>query len=103
MSAGYPVRWTGIMDLLETAITPRTKAIIPVHLTGYPADMEPILKVADRHGVPVIEDASQSVGTTYHGRRTGSMGYAGCFSLHPLKNLHAAGDAGVITTNDEKL
>lgn len=90
-------------DLLEAAITPRTKAIIPVHLAGYPADMEPILKIAERHSVLVIEDASQSAGTTYHGRRTGSMGHVGCFSLHPLKNLHAAGDAGVITTNDEKL
>jgi dTDP-4-amino-4,6-dideoxygalactose transaminase len=89
-------------DLLDAAITPRTKAIVPVHLYGYPADMEPILKIAERHGIPVIEDASQSVGTTYRGRRTGSMGYAGCFSLHPLKNLHAIGDAGVITTNDER-
>jgi dTDP-4-amino-4,6-dideoxygalactose transaminase len=89
-------------DLLEAAITPRTRAIIPVHLTGFPADMEPILKIAERHGIPVIEDASQAVGTTYHGRRTGSMGWAGCFSLHPLKNLHAIGDAGVITTNDER-
>lgn len=90
-------------DLLDSVLTPRTKAIIPVHLTGHPAEMEPILKVAERHGIAVIEDASQAVGTTYHGRRTGSMGYAGCFSLHPLKNLHGVGDAGVITTNDEKL
>jgi dTDP-4-amino-4,6-dideoxygalactose transaminase len=90
-------------DLLEAAITPRTKAIVPVHLTGHPADMEPILKVAERHRLPVIEDAAQSVGTVYHGRRTGGMGYAGCFSLHPLKNLHALGDAGVITTSDERL
>jgi dTDP-4-amino-4,6-dideoxygalactose transaminase len=88
---------------LEVALTPRTKAIIPVHLTGHPADMEPILKIADRHGVAVIEDAAQAVGTTYQGRRTGGLGYAGCFSLHPLKNLHGVGDAGVITTNDEKL
>jgi dTDP-4-amino-4,6-dideoxygalactose transaminase len=90
-------------DLLEAAITPRTRAIVPVHLTGHPADMEPILKVAERRGIPVIEDAAQSVGTLYHGRRTGSMGQAACFSLHPLKNLHAVGDAGVITTSDEGL
>ncbi len=90
-------------DRLDAALTGRTKAIIPVHLTGHPADMEPILKIAERHGIPVIEDAAQAVGTTYQGRRTGSLGYAGCFSLHPLKNLHSAGDAGIITTNDEKL
>ena len=88
--------------LLEAAITRRTKAIVPVHLTGYPADMEPILKVAEQHGIPVVEDAAQSVGTVYHGRRTGSIGQMGCFSLHPLKNLYAFGDAGVITTDDER-
>lgn len=88
---------------LEAGITPRTKAIVPVHLTGAPADMEPILKVSERYGIPVVEDAAQSVGTAYHGRKTGSMGRLGCFSLHPLKNLHAFGDAGVITTDDEPL
>jgi dTDP-4-amino-4,6-dideoxygalactose transaminase len=90
-------------DRLEAAITPRTKAIIPVHLTGCPADLEPLLKIAERHGVAVVEDAAQSVGSTYHGRPMGSFGMAGCFSLHPLKNLHAIGDAGVITTSDERL
>jgi dTDP-4-amino-4,6-dideoxygalactose transaminase len=89
--------------LLERAISPRTKAIVPVHLAGHPADMEPILKIGERYGIPVIEDAAQAVGTTYHGKRTGSFGRAGCFSLHPLKNLHAIGDAGVIVTDDEKL
>jgi dTDP-4-amino-4,6-dideoxygalactose transaminase len=89
--------------LIERAITPRTKAIVPVHLAGHAADMEPILKLGERYGIPVIEDAAQSVGTTYHGKRTGGFGRAGCFSLHPLKNLHAIGDAGVITTNDERL
>ena len=88
---------------LEGAVTSRTKAIMPVHLTGQSADMDPILEVAERHGIPVIEDAAQSVGATYHGRRVGSMGRLGCFSLHPLKNLHACGDAGVITTSDEAL
>jgi dTDP-4-amino-4,6-dideoxygalactose transaminase len=90
-------------DLLEKVITSRTKVIIPVHLTGCPADMEAILKVADSHGIPVVEDAAQAVGSAYHGRRTGSMGIAGCFSLHPLKILHGIGDAGVITTSDERL
>ena len=90
-------------ELLEGAITPRTKAIVPVHLAGHPAEMEPILKIGERHGIPVIEDAAQSVGTVYHGRRTGGMGLAGSFSLHPLKNLHGVGDAGVITTSDPNL
>lgn len=89
--------------LLEKAITPRTKAILPVHLTGRPADMKPILEVAARRNLPVVEDAAQAVGATYHGKRVGSFGLAGCFSLHPLKNLHAFGDAGAVTTNDEKL
>ena len=88
---------------LERAVTPRTKAIVPVHLAGHPADMEPILKIGERYGIPVVEDAAQAVGTTYHGKRAGSLGRAGCFSLHPLKNLHAIGDAGVITTDDERL
>ncbi len=90
-------------DLLERAISPRTKAIVPVHLAGHPADMEPILKIGERYGIPVIEDAAQAVGATYHGKRTGGLGHAGCFSLHPLKNLHAIGDAGVIVTDDENL
>ena len=89
--------------LLERAVSARTKAIVPVHLAGLPADMEPILKIAERHRIPVVEDAAQAVGTTYHGKRTGALGQAGCFSLHPLKNLHAIGDAGVIVTDDEHL
>ncbi len=88
---------------IEKAITPRTKAVMPVHLTGQAADMGPILQVAERHGVPVVEDAAQSVGARYHGRRAGSFGVLGCFSLHPLKNLHAYGDGGVITTSDEEI
>jgi len=90
-------------DLIERAVTDRTKAILPVHLAGHPADMEPILEIGARHGIPVIEDAAQSVGSAYRGRRTGSMGLIGCFSLHPLKNLHAYGDGGVITTNDRRI
>ncbi len=90
-------------DLLEAAITPRTKAIIPVHLTGRPADMDRILAIADSHTIPVIEDAAQAVGALYRGKTVGSLGKAGCFSFHPLKNLNACGDGGIITTNDEEL
>ncbi len=88
-------------NLLETAITPKTRAILPVHLTGRAADMLPILATAGKHGLAVIEDAAQAVGAGYHGQKVGSFGNAGCFSLHPLKNLNACGDGGVITTNDE--
>lgn len=88
---------------LDAAITSRTRAIIAVHLTGQPADMDPILVVANRHGLLVIEDAAQAVGAEYKGRRVGSFGAAGCFSLHPLKNLSAIGDGGMITTNDAEL
>src|SRR5260370_5303511 len=89
--------------LLERAISRRTRAIVPAHLAGHPADMEPILKIGERYGIPIVEDAAQAVGTSYHGKRTGSLSRAGCFSLHPLKNLHAIGDAGVIVTDDESL
>jgi len=88
---------------LEDAITPRTRAIMPVHLTGRPADMTPILDFAARRGLHVLEDAAQAVGAEYHGRRVGSFGATGCFSLHPVKNLSAIGDGGMITTNDEAL
>ena len=88
---------------VERAITSRTKAIMPVHLTGRPAPMNEILQIAGEHKIPVVEDAAQAVGATYHGRKMGSMGIAGCFSLHPLKNLHVHGDGGVITTSDKRL
>lgn len=88
-------------NLLEQAITPHTRAILPVHLTGRPADMSPILEVADGHGIPVVEDAAQTVGASYRGQRAGSIGIAGCFSFHPLKNLNAAGDGGMVTTDDD--
>lgn len=87
----------------ERAITPRTKAIMPVHLTGRPADMEPIMAAAARHGLAVVEDCAQAVTAEYRGRRVGSFGAIGCFSLHPLKTLNACGDGGVLTTNDERL
>lgn len=90
-------------DLIERAVTPRTKAIIPVHLTGRPADMTAILAVARAHNLHVIEDAAQTIAAEYKGRRVGSFGIAGCFSLHPLKTLNACGDGGAITTDDEGL
>ena len=88
---------------LEAAITPRTKAIQPVHLYGQCADMDPILEIAARRGIPVLEDACQAVGATYRGRAAGSMGTLGGFSFYPTKNLGAAGDAGAVATNDERL
>ena len=88
---------------IEKAITPRTKAIIPVHLTGRPADMDPLLAIAARRGIPVVEDCAQAVLAEYRGKSVGGFGAAGCFSLHPLKTLNACGDAGVLVTNDEKL
>lgn len=90
-------------SILHNAITPRTKAIIPVHLFGQCADMDTILEIAQQHSIPVIEDAAQALGTTYKdGRKAGSMGFIGCFSFYPTKNLGAFGDAGLITTNDEE-
>jgi len=90
-------------DLIETSITPRTKAIIPVHLTGNPADMERIIEIARKRRLFVVEDAAQAVTASLNNRRVGSFGDAGCFSLHPLKNLNAAGDAGILTTDSEEL
>ncbi|OFW21519.1 MAG: transcriptional regulator [Acidobacteria bacterium RIFCSPLOWO2_12_FULL_66_21] len=88
---------------IRKALSPRTKAIIPVHLYGLCADMDPILEVAREAGVPVIEDAAQAIGATYKGRTAGSMGIAGCFSFFPSKNLGAFGDGGLVTTNDPAL
>jgi dTDP-4-amino-4,6-dideoxygalactose transaminase len=87
-------------ELLEQAITLRTKAIIPVHLFGQMCDMGPIMKVANQHGIHVIEDAAQSITATYFGQKAGSIGSCGCFSFFPSKNLGAAGDGGMIVTND---
>jgi dTDP-4-amino-4,6-dideoxygalactose transaminase len=89
--------------LLERAISPRTKAIIPVHLFGQCADMDPILDIANKHGIPVVEDACQAHGAQYKGRKAGTMGVTGCFSFYPGKNLGALGEAGGITTNDKQL
>jgi dTDP-4-amino-4,6-dideoxygalactose transaminase len=85
---------------IEAAITPRTKAIVPVHLYGRPADMDPILEIGRRRNVLVIEDACQAHGAEYKGRRAGSMGQMGCFSFYPGKNLGAYGEGGAVTTND---
>ena len=88
---------------IEAAITPRTKAIIPVHLYGHPADMEPIMEIADRHKLFVLEDAAQAIGAGYHGQQVGTIGQAGAFSFYPSKNLGGFGDAGMVTTNDPGL
>ena len=88
---------------LEAAITPQTKAIIPVHLFGQPADMDPILELARKHGLFVIEDAAQAHGARYKGRRAGTMGDVGCFSFYPGKNLGAFGEAGAVITNSAEV
>jgi dTDP-4-amino-4,6-dideoxygalactose transaminase len=89
--------------LIEAAVTKRTKAIMPVHLFGQMCDMDPIMEIANRLGLFVIEDAAQSITATYKGRKAGSIGTCGCFSFFPSKNLGAAGDGGMIVTNDEDL
>lgn len=88
---------------VEAAITPRTRAILPVHLFGQCADMEPLWRVAVRHGLSIIEDAAQAIGATYNGRHAGVLGTLGCFSFFPTKNLGGAGDGGLITTDDADL
>ncbi len=98
-----PVTYNIDTAAIEAAITPRTRAIMPVHLFGLCADMGPILAVASRAGVPVVEDAAQAIGSTYQGRPAGAMGAFGCFSFFPSKNLGAFGDAGLVTTNDAAL
>jgi dTDP-4-amino-4,6-dideoxygalactose transaminase len=90
-------------DRIEAAITPRSKAIMPVHLYGQVADMEPILDIGKRHGIPVIEDAAQAHGATYKGKKTGQIGVLSCFSFYPTKNLGAYGDGGALTTDDDEL
>jgi dTDP-4-amino-4,6-dideoxygalactose transaminase len=95
--------YTIASELIEAAITPRTRAIIPVHLYGRPADMAPILRLANSHGLKVIEDAAQAHGARYRGRRVGALGDAAAFSFYPGKNLGAFGDGGAITTSDPAL
>ncbi|MBV7338393.1 DegT/DnrJ/EryC1/StrS family aminotransferase [Chloroflexi bacterium TSY] len=95
-----PVTFNIVPDAIEAAITERTRAIIPVHLFGQMAEMNPIMEIAKRHNLIVIEDAAQSIGAEYYGRRAGSIGHMGCFSFFPSKNLGAFGDGGMIVTND---
>ena len=90
-------------QLIESAVTKKTKAIMPVHLFGQMADMDPIMDIAEKHGLAVIEDAAQSITSTYKGRKAGSIGTAGCFSFFPSKNLGGIGDGGMVVTNDQKL
>ncbi|MEI2690181.1 MAG: DegT/DnrJ/EryC1/StrS family aminotransferase [Anaerolineae bacterium] len=90
-------------DAVAAAVTPRTKAIVPVHLYGQPADMDAIMAIAQQHGLAVIEDAAQAIGAEYKGRRAGSIGQVGCLSFYPTKNLGAYGDAGMVVTNDAAL
>jgi len=97
-----PATFTMDASLVEKAITPRTKVILPVHLYGHPADMGPINAVAARHGIPVLEDAAQAHGAETEGRRAGTLGHAACFSFYPGKNLGAYGDAGCVVTNDRE-
>lgn len=88
---------------VAAAVTPATKAIVPVHLYGQPAAMDAIMAIAEQHGLAVIEDAAQAIGAEYQGRRAGSIGHVGCLSFYPTKNLGAYGDAGMVVTNDAAL
>ena len=91
------------VSLLEKAITKKTKAILPVHLTGRIADMKRIIRIANKYNIPVIEDAAQAIGSLYYNKPSGSFGKIGCFSTHPLKNLNSCGDGGFLTTNDKTI
>lgn len=91
------------INKIEERITPRTKAIIPVHLYGCPADMKPLMKLAEKHGLKVLEDAAQAHGAKFNNVKTGALGHAAAFSFYPGKNLGALGDAGAVTTNDQIL
>ncbi len=91
------------VDRVAGVLTPRTRALMPVHLYGRMADMDPLLEVAERHGLPIVEDAAQAIGAAYRGRNAGAVGTLGCFSFFPSKNLGGAGDGGLVTTNDDDL
>jgi dTDP-4-amino-4,6-dideoxygalactose transaminase len=92
-----------VPSAVRSALSPRTKAIVPVHLYGLCADMDPLVAIARDAGVPIVEDACQAIGATCHGRQAGSMGAVGCFSFFPSKNLGAFGDGGLVTTSDDGL
>jgi dTDP-4-amino-4,6-dideoxygalactose transaminase len=98
-----PVTWTMDPALIEAAITPKTRAILPVHLHGLMADMDPIMEIARRHNLVVIEDAAQAHGAEYKGRRAGSIGDLGCFSFYPGKNLGAYGEGGAVVSNNPEI
>ncbi|MHC4949975.1 MAG: DegT/DnrJ/EryC1/StrS family aminotransferase, partial [Planctomycetota bacterium] len=98
-----PVTYNINPALIESAITERTKAIMPVHLYGQMADMDPIMQIAGQSSLAVIEDAAQAISATYKGKKAGEMGTCGCFSFFPSKNLGGIGDGGMIVTNDEEL
>ncbi len=98
-----PVTYNLNPSAVQAVMTPRTKAIVPVHLYGQCADMDELMAIAARSGVPVVEDACQSIGAEYNGRQAGAIGTVGCFSFFPSKNLGAFGDAGLVTTNDPDL
>src|ERR671937_2443241 len=99
------VRGDGLIDpdAVAAAVTPRTAAIMPVHLWGGVCDMDALWAIAERHGLAIIEDAAQAMGTRHRGRRAGSLGTVGCFSAHPLKIFNAVGDAGFITTDSDEI
>lgn len=98
-----PATMTMDVGRLAEAITPRTRAIMPVHIYGHPADMDPIMEIAEAQGIFVLEDACQAHGAEYHGRRAGALGHAAAFSFYVTKNLAAYGEGGMVTTNDEDL
>ena len=98
-----PAYYTMDPQCLQRAITPKTKAVIPVHLYGQPTDMDAIMKISSEHGLFVIEDCAQAAGAIYKGMRVGSIGDAGCFSFYPTKNLGAIGDGGMVVTRNAKL
>jgi dTDP-4-amino-4,6-dideoxygalactose transaminase len=98
-----PTTYTMDPSQVEKRITRRTKAILPVHLYGQPADLAPLLEIGRRHGIPVIEDAAQAHGAEYQGRKAGTLGLCGCYSFYPGKNLGAYGEAGAVVTNDDTI
>jgi len=98
-----PTTYTMDVDQVERKITSRTRAILPVHLYGHPADLDPLLEIGRRHGIPVIEDAAQAHGAHYRGRGVGTLGRSGCFSFYPGKNLGAYGEGGAVVTDDDNV
>ena len=98
-----PKTYTIDVSKIEEKITNKTKAIIPVHLYGQPADMDPIIRLAEKYNLRIIEDAAQAHGAEYKGKKVGSIGEVGCFSFYPAKNLGAYGDAGMVVTNSEEV